>query len=113
MTQLQVQVDPGAAGPDLKPFTVPVREPVRIWHLLTHTAGLTYGFHRVHPSDAALRAAGYEWSFPDGACPPTPSAPPSPAPRPCSPAGPASSRPCTTTTGSSRCSAAADSSTAS
>ena len=55
-----------AGGNDLKPFTVPVREPVRIWHLLTHTAGLTYGFHRVHPSDAALRAAGYEWSFPDG-----------------------------------------------
>ena len=39
-------------------------EPVRIWHLLTHTAGLTYGFHRVHPVDTLLRQAGYEWSFP-------------------------------------------------
>jgi CubicO group peptidase (beta-lactamase class C family) len=33
---------------------------VRIWHLLTHTAGLTYGFHRVHPSDAMYRAAGFD-----------------------------------------------------
>jgi CubicO group peptidase (beta-lactamase class C family) len=51
-------------GSDLKPVTVPAAEPVRIWHLLTHTAGLTYGFHRVHPVDALLRQAGYEWSFP-------------------------------------------------
>src|ERR1700733_5131072 len=34
-------------GAALKPVTVPAIEPVRIWHLLTHTAGLTYGFHRV------------------------------------------------------------------
>jgi len=53
-----------AGGSDLKPVTVPATEPVRIWHLLTHTAGLTYGFHRVHPVDALLRQAGYEWSFP-------------------------------------------------
>jgi CubicO group peptidase (beta-lactamase class C family) len=52
-------------GSDLKPVTVPATEPVRIWHLLTHTSGLTYGFHRVHPVDALLRQAGYEWSFPD------------------------------------------------
>ncbi len=54
-------------GPDLRPVTVPAIEPVRIWHLLTHTAGLTYGFHRVHPVDAMYRAAGYEWSAPPGA----------------------------------------------
>jgi CubicO group peptidase (beta-lactamase class C family) len=53
-----------AGGSDLKPVTVPATEPVRIWHLLTHTAGLTYGFHRVHPVDTLLRQAGYEWSFP-------------------------------------------------
>jgi CubicO group peptidase (beta-lactamase class C family) len=53
-------------GSDLKPVTVPATEPVRIWHLLTHTAGLTYGFHRVHPVDALLRQAGYEWTFPEG-----------------------------------------------
>jgi len=37
---------------------------VRIWHLLTHTAGLTYGFHRVHPSDALYRAAGFDIGMP-------------------------------------------------
>jgi CubicO group peptidase (beta-lactamase class C family) len=52
-------------GSDLKPVTVPAAEPVRLWHLLTHTAGLTYGFHRVHPVDALLRQAGYEWTFPE------------------------------------------------
>jgi CubicO group peptidase (beta-lactamase class C family) len=55
-------------GSDLKPVTVPATEPVRIWHLLTHTSGLTYGFHRVHPVDALYRAAGYEWTLgPPGA----------------------------------------------
>jgi CubicO group peptidase (beta-lactamase class C family) len=39
---------------------------VRIWHLLTHTAGLTYGFLRVHPVDALYRAAGFEWGTPAG-----------------------------------------------
>src|SRR5436853_5590085 len=55
-----------AGGPDLRPVTVPATEPVRIWHLLTHTSGLTYGFHRVHPVDAMYRAAGYEWGAPKG-----------------------------------------------
>ena len=41
-------------GSDQKQVTVPAAEPVRVWHLLTHTAGLTYGFHRVHPVDAAV-----------------------------------------------------------
>jgi CubicO group peptidase (beta-lactamase class C family) len=50
-------------GSDLKPVTVPATEPVRIWHLLTHTSGLTYGFHRTHPVDALYRAAGFEWSM--------------------------------------------------
>ena len=53
-------------GSDLNPATVPAIEPVRIWHLLTHTSGLTYGFHRVHPADARHRAAGYEWGWPRG-----------------------------------------------
>jgi len=52
-------------GPDLKPVTVPATEPIRLWHLLTHTAGLTYGFHRVHPVDAMMRQGGYEWNFPE------------------------------------------------
>ena len=54
-------------GNDLKPVTVPATEPVRLWHLLTHTAGLTYGFHRSHPVDARYRAAGYEYGSPPGA----------------------------------------------
>ena len=53
-------------GSDVRPVTVPAVEPVRVWHLLTHTAGLTYGFHRVHPVDAMYRAAGFEWSSPPG-----------------------------------------------
>jgi CubicO group peptidase (beta-lactamase class C family) len=53
-------------GPDLKPVTVPATEPVRIWHLLTHTAGLTYGFHRVNTVDAMYRNAGFEWTSPAG-----------------------------------------------
>ena len=39
-------------GSALAPVTEPATEPVRMWHLLTHTAGLTYGFHHVHPVDA-------------------------------------------------------------
>src|ERR1022692_4066330 len=53
-----------AGGSDLRPVTVPATEPVRIWHLLTHPAGLSYGFHRVHPVDAMYRAAGFEWASP-------------------------------------------------
>jgi CubicO group peptidase (beta-lactamase class C family) len=55
-----------AGGSDLRQVTVPAAEPVRVWHLLTHTAGLTYGFHRVHPVDAMYRAAGFEWGTPRG-----------------------------------------------
>jgi len=53
-------------GSDLRPVTVPATEPVRIWHLLTHTAGLTYGFLRAHPVDARYREAGFEWGQPRG-----------------------------------------------
>ena len=47
-------------GSDQNPLTVPVAEPMRVWHLLTHTSGLTYGFHRVHPVDAIYRTAGFD-----------------------------------------------------
>jgi CubicO group peptidase (beta-lactamase class C family) len=53
-------------GSALNPATVPAVEPVRVWHLLTHMSGLTYGFHHAHPVDAMYRAAGYEWSWPQG-----------------------------------------------
>jgi len=53
-----------AGGSDLKPLSVPATEPMRMGHLLTHTSGLTYGFHRTHPVDALYRAAGFEWGYP-------------------------------------------------
>jgi CubicO group peptidase (beta-lactamase class C family) len=53
-------------GTALKPVTDPVVEPVRMWHLLTHTAGLSYGFHHAHPVDAMYREAGFEWGTPPG-----------------------------------------------
>lgn len=53
-------------GSDQKPSTVPAIEPVRVWHLLTHTSGLTYGFHRANVTDAIYRANGFEWGQPKG-----------------------------------------------
>ncbi|HWD05976.1 MAG TPA: serine hydrolase domain-containing protein [Amycolatopsis sp.] len=53
-------------GSALRPVTEAATEPIRLWHLLTHTAGLTYGFHHTHPIDAIYRAAGYEWGTPPG-----------------------------------------------
>jgi CubicO group peptidase (beta-lactamase class C family) len=50
------------AAPVLDPQT----EPMRIWHLLTHTSGLTYGFHNATPVDAMYRAGGFEWGNPSG-----------------------------------------------
>jgi CubicO group peptidase (beta-lactamase class C family) len=46
------------------PGTVPAAEPVRMWHLLTHTAGLTYGFHRSHVTDEIYRDHGFDFSSP-------------------------------------------------
>src|SRR4051794_3797042 len=51
-------------GSPLSPVTSPAVEPVRVWHLLTHTSGLTYGFHHAHPVDEMYRAAGFEWAAP-------------------------------------------------
>ncbi|SDY13208.1 CubicO group peptidase, beta-lactamase class C family [Amycolatopsis xylanica] len=53
-------------GSSLRPVTEPATEPIRVWHLLTHTAGLTYGFHNAGPVDALYRAQGYEWGTPPG-----------------------------------------------
>jgi CubicO group peptidase (beta-lactamase class C family) len=53
-------------GPAAKPATEPATEPIRIRHLLTHSSGLTYGFHHVHPVDEMYRTAGFEWSAPAG-----------------------------------------------
>ncbi|SEF32868.1 CubicO group peptidase, beta-lactamase class C family [Amycolatopsis pretoriensis] len=53
-------------GSALSPLTEPATTPIRVWHLLTHTAGLTYGFHHGHPVDAIYRSAGFEWGTPPG-----------------------------------------------
>ena len=53
-------------GPALNPSTVPATEPVRVWHLLTHTSGLTYGFHHAHPVDEMYRLRGFDYSVPPG-----------------------------------------------
>ncbi len=55
------------AGSAQKPVTAPQMEPIRVRHLLTHTSGLTYGFHHAHPVDAMYRARGHEWGTPPGA----------------------------------------------
>lgn len=55
-----------AAGSAANPGTVPATGPIRVWHLLTHTAGLTYGFHHAHPVDEMYRSKGYEFGAPSG-----------------------------------------------
>ena len=42
-----------------------INEPMEMWHLFTHTAGLTYGFMHAHPVDTMYRNAGFEWGVPD------------------------------------------------
>jgi CubicO group peptidase (beta-lactamase class C family) len=41
------------------PVTVRAAEPMLVWHLLTHTSGLTYGFQQANAVDEAYRAAGF------------------------------------------------------
>ncbi|MEU4717093.1 serine hydrolase domain-containing protein [Micromonospora purpureochromogenes] len=53
-------------GSALKAYTVPAIEPIRVWHLLTHTSGLTYGFAQTSVVDALYRAAGYDLGVPAG-----------------------------------------------
>jgi CubicO group peptidase (beta-lactamase class C family) len=48
------------------PVTVPASEPMLVWHLMTHTAGLTYGFLFANPVDEAYRAAGFLLDPPEG-----------------------------------------------
>jgi CubicO group peptidase (beta-lactamase class C family) len=53
-------------GPPESPVTRPASGPIRVWHLLTHTAGLTYGFQRCHPVDAIYRHRGFDFGPPKG-----------------------------------------------
>jgi CubicO group peptidase (beta-lactamase class C family) len=54
------------AGSAQRPVTEPQTEPIRVWHLLSHTSGLTYGFHHAHPVDEMYRTAGFDWTTPKG-----------------------------------------------
>jgi CubicO group peptidase (beta-lactamase class C family) len=47
-------------GSSTKYYTVPANEPIRVWHLLTHTSGLTYGWLQTSVVDAVYRAAGWD-----------------------------------------------------
>jgi CubicO group peptidase (beta-lactamase class C family) len=53
-------------GIDHTMVTVPATEPIRVWHLLTHTSGLTAGFMRTSIVDQLYRDAGYEFAAPAG-----------------------------------------------
>lgn len=44
--------------------TEPVAEPLRVWHLMAHTSGLTAGWIYDSPVDALYRDAGYEIGMP-------------------------------------------------
>src|SRR5205807_5646556 len=55
------------SGSALNPVTEPTVEPIRVWHLLTHTAGPPYGFHHAHPSDFIHPGPGFEWAPRGGA----------------------------------------------
>ncbi|MEN9507419.1 MAG: hypothetical protein RI958_3345 [Actinomycetota bacterium] len=52
------------SGSVTNPRLDPVRDPMEMWHLMTHTAGLTYGFMFAHPVDDLYRRAGFEWGVP-------------------------------------------------
>jgi CubicO group peptidase (beta-lactamase class C family) len=52
------------SGSAVRPVLEPATETMRLWHLMTHTAGLTYGFMQAHPVDAMYRRAGFEWGVP-------------------------------------------------
>lgn len=55
----------GGSGDGVR--TRPAAGPLLVRHLMTHTAGLTFGFYHTHPVDALYRAAGLESSVVPGA----------------------------------------------
>jgi CubicO group peptidase (beta-lactamase class C family) len=52
-----------SGGSSISPLVRPASEPVRIWHLLTHTAGMTYGWTFFDAVDDIYRRAGFEFGF--------------------------------------------------
>lgn len=53
----RVYLSPGSSGPE----TRAAETAITVRHLLSHTAGLTYGFQRCHPVDALYRESGYDF----------------------------------------------------
>lgn len=52
------------SGSVTNPRLDPASDPIEMWHLMTHTSGLTYGFMFAHPVDELYRRAGFEWGVP-------------------------------------------------
>jgi CubicO group peptidase (beta-lactamase class C family) len=52
-------------GSAMAPLTVPVSEPMLVWHLLTHTAGLTFGAQFANPVDEMYRMSGFLLGLPE------------------------------------------------
>ena len=46
-------------GPAANMVSAPASEPMLVWHLMTHTSGLTYDFYFNHPVDELYRKAGF------------------------------------------------------
>lgn len=55
------------SGSVTNPVLDPQIDPMRLWQLFAHTAGLTYGFMYNHPVDELYRRAGFEWGTPGDA----------------------------------------------
>ena len=49
------------SGSVTNPILEPQSNPMRLWHLMSHTAGLTYGFMYAHPVDELYRRAGFDF----------------------------------------------------
>ncbi|NJC65005.1 beta-lactamase family protein [Planosporangium flavigriseum] len=47
-------------GSARRPQTLPATEPIRVWHLLTHTSGLAYGFLQNTPVDEMYGNEGFD-----------------------------------------------------
>jgi CubicO group peptidase (beta-lactamase class C family) len=48
------------SGPAVAPVTVPATGPMLLWHLMTHTSGLSYSFFDANPVEQAYRMAGLQ-----------------------------------------------------
>jgi CubicO group peptidase (beta-lactamase class C family) len=53
-------------GSATAPVTAPAREPIRVWHLMSHTSGITAGWWQTSVVDNLYRKAGYGSTTPPG-----------------------------------------------